>query len=442
MHYDVIVIGGGMAGYTSAIHCLEQGLKTALVNNGRSALHFSSGSVDLLSATPSGIPVRFPYPAIASFPSEYPEHPYAKIGQEHVSGAVDWFTEMMNRAGVLLNQTENNENHQRITTLGTLKSTFLSQQFVEQIGFNQSQNSFDRIVLVAIESFRDFQTQVVADNLLSTPMFSRTPIVQLPVDVSNHLKGEGSINNYRSTDFAKLLNNEASFNDFANQITAGATDRDLVIMPSIFGAMQGVELLQKLKARTGLTFHEVATMPPSLMGIRLEETLERHFVKLGGVQLKGDSVVRGEFSQSDHGFQLEKVWTRNLRDYALTAEAFILASGSFFSNGLQAQRNRIIEPVFGLEICSTGSRADWHSDAFFSPSSHEFVSFGVETDRHFRPRMTNGSVENLYCCGSILAHYNPILEGSGGGVAIATAHAVSNQIIHNHNQAKLEQAIC
>ncbi|MDB1124299.1 glycerol-3-phosphate dehydrogenase subunit GlpB [Vibrio algarum] len=364
MNYDVIVIGGGMAGYTSAIHCLEKGLKTALVNNGRSALHFSSGSVDLLSSTPSGTPVRFPYPAIANFSTEYPEHPYAKLGQEKISKAVDWFTEMMNRAGVLLKQKENNENHQRVTTLGTLKSTFLSQQFVEQIGFNYAQNRFDRVVLLAIEQYRDFQTKMVADNLVATPLFKNTPIVSLPISMLENSGSTSSINNFRSTDFAKILSSEAAFNHFANQIMAGASSRDLVIVPSIFGTTDGVVFLQKLKEYTGLRFHEVPTMPPSLMGIRIEEALESEFIRLGGVQLKGDKVTSGQFSSSEKGVILEKIWTKNLRDYTLTANAFILASGSFFSNGLRAEHNRIIEPVFGLDVCTTGARSDWHSEAF------------------------------------------------------------------------------
>lgn len=442
MNYDVIVIGGGMAGYTSAIHCLEKGLKTALVNNGRSALHFSSGSVDLLSSTPSGTPVRFPYPAIANFSTEYPEHPYAKLGQEKVSKAVDWFTEMMNRAGVLLKQKENNENHQRVTTLGTLKSTFLSQQFVEQIGFNYAQNRFDRVVLLAIEQYRDFQTKMVADNLVATPLFKNTPIVSLPISMLENSGSTSSINNFRSTDFAKILSSEAAFNHFANQIMAGTSSRDLVIVPSIFGTTDGVVFLQKLKEYTGLRFHEVPTMPPSLMGIRIEEALESEFIRLGGVQLKGDKVTSGQFSSSEKGVILEKIWTKNLRDYTLTANAFILASGSFFSNGLGAEHNRIIEPVFGLDVCTTGARSDWHSEAFFSPNSHPFLSFGVETNDRFQSLLMGETVTNLYSCGSILAHYNPILEGSGGGVAISTAHAVSNQIIQEITKAKLETTEC
>ena len=440
MKYDVIVIGGGMAGYTSAIRCLEKGLKTALINNGRSALHFSSGSVELLCATPSGTPVRFPYEAIEKFSDEYSEHPYAKIGSATVSDSINWFTEMMAKAGVQLTQHENNENHQRITTLGALKGTFLSQPYVEQIGYNASQHNFERIVLLSIDGFRDFQTNVVADNLKSNPLFNKTPIINVPVSLTDQAP---STNNYRSTDFINLLKSDQAFFNFANQIASSASPKDLVVIPAILGTQQGLEMLHRLKVYTGLNFHEVPTMPPSLMGIRLEEALEGQFIKLGGVLLKGDCVTQGESVATAQGLKLNKIWTKNLRDYALTADAFVLASGSFFSNGLRADLNKIVEPVFGLDICTTGSRADWHHDKFFSPNSHAFMSFGVETNANFQPSVEGQAIENLYCCGAILAHYNPIAEGSGGGVAISSAYLVSNKITEkNDKKVTLEIGEC
>jgi len=434
MKYDVVVIGGGMAGYTSAIRCLEKGKKTALINNGRSALHFSSGSVDLLSATPSGTPVRAPFEAIAKFDKEYAEHPYAKIGTEKVSDAVNWFTEMMADAGVQLTQRENNENHQRISTLGMVRSTFLSQPFVEQIGYNASGHSFDRIVLLSIENFRDFQTDVVADNLKSSPLFKNTPVVSATVSLENGSSSKLVTNNYRSTDFIKALNRDESFFHLANQIASCATPKDLVVVPAILGTTQGLEILQRLKVYTGLTFHEVPTMPPSLMGIRLEETLEKQFIRLGGVLLKGDCVTGGEFEESETGLTLKTISTKNLRDYQLQADHFVLATGSFFSNGLRARLNSIQESVFNLDICHTGSRTDWYNEKFFSPASHAFMSFGVETDAELKPTKQGKTVSNLYCCGSILAHYNPVAEGSGGGVAISSAYFVTDKITRSHNQ--------
>lgn len=449
MKYDVIVIGGGMAGYTSAIRCLEKGQKTALINNGASALHFSSGSVELLSATPSGTPVRSPLKAIKKFAKEYPEHPYAKTGSDTVSDSVNWFTEMMSDAGLQLKQREDNENHQRITTLGALKSTFLSQPFVAQIGYNASQHEFERIVLLSIEGFRDFQTEVVADNLKANPLFTNIPTMSVSVSIKNRSTRAEAVNNYRSTDFAKLLTNDQEFFDFANQVASCAGPKDLVIIPAILGTSEGLNTLQRLKVYTGLNFHEVPTMPPSLMGIRLEETLEKQFIKLGGVLLKGDCVTGGTFTQVDSGsglagdLKLEKLHTKNLRDHELSASSFVLASGSFFSNGLKAMHNQIIEPVFGLDICATGSRSDWHEETFFAPSSHPFMSFGVETNTHFQPSIQGQTINNLYCCGSILAHYNPVSEGSGGGVAISTAYFVSEEITQKDDKkVKLEIGEC
>lgn len=443
MNYDVIVIGGGMAGYTSAIRCLEKGLKTALINSGRSALHFSSGSVELLSMTPSGTPVRAPFDAIDKFPVDYPEHPFSKMGSETVSDSINWFTEMMSAAGLTLKQREDNENHQRITTLGTLKSTFLSQPFVEQVGYNASQHQFERIVLLSIDGFRDFQTDVVADNLRANPLFSNTPTINVSVTIPNGSNLSASHNNYRSPDFAKRLIDDTDFVNFADQIASHAREKDLVVIPAILGTNQGLKTLQRLKEYTGLSFHEVPTMPPSLMGIRLEETLEKQFIKLGGVLLKGDSVIKGEFSQTDNGIQLTEIWTKNLRDYSLKAATFVLATGSFFSNGLRANHDHIVESTFDLDITNTGSRSDWSDERFFSVNSHAFLSFGVETDSHFRPQLDGKTVKNVYCCGSILAHYNPIAEGSGGGVAISSGYFVSDKIIQdNKKEMRLERDKC
>ena len=427
MKYDVIVIGGGLAGYVSAIRCLEKGKKTALINSGRSALHFSSGSVEVLAANPQGEAVSDPLRAVEEFPSRFPEHPYARVGSEVLRQALEWFQESMAEEGLHFDRREDGRNQNRITALGGVKATYLTQQYSPSFDA-ESLAGVQRVVLLSVEGFRDFQAELAVDNLQAHPLMTDKQVVRLKVSVSERDAAEYRQDNCRSIDFSRLLQDDQAFFNFANQIANSTSAKDLIVVPAIFGASKGLKTLQRLQVYTGMTFHEVPTMPPSLMGIRLEEALVRRFTRLGGVLLKGDCVTGGDITRTESGVRLERIRTRNLRDFSLESRHFILATGSFFSNGLRAESDGIIEPVFGLDTASIHERTGWYQPQFFTQKPHPFMAFGVETNSDFQPTIEGETVVNMHCCGAVLAHYNPVAQGCGGGVAIATACAVSDRI--------------
>lgn len=428
MHYDIVVIGGGIAGYTAAIRSLQAGKKTLLINQGQSALHFSSGSIDVLAKLPDGSAVTHPFDALDELKQQNSQHPYHLVGRTSLMEGLNWFQHTMTDAGLPMYHQPEGANHQRITPLGTLKATWLSQPFVYQ---HHAPLPFKRIVVIAIEGYRDFHPQMLQDNLRQHADFANIPVEHKTITLPGFDAYRRNPNELRSIDIARFLKQEHTWNHLCHTLIQLATPEDLIIMPAIMGNGDGLALMSKLHTETHLHFHEVPTMPPSLLGIRIEETLNRTFIQLGGIQLKGDKVVKGTFAND----QLTEIYTQNLRDMPIQAKCFIMATGSYFSQGLKASQQQISEPVFELDITYSEPRSSWRHTQFFAPTPHPFMTFGVRTNAQLNPYQQGVAINNLYCCGSMLAGYDPVFEGSGGGVAIATAYYAIMQALKTGSAA-------
>ncbi|WP_038184394.1 glycerol-3-phosphate dehydrogenase subunit GlpB [Vibrio rhizosphaerae] len=439
MNYDIAVIGGGIAGYCAAIRSQQAGKKTVLISQGQSALHFSSGSIDVLGRLPTGEPVNDPFAAISRLRydslgcspllkqpasgSAIP-HPYVKVGHSAVKQSLLWFKEMLAAELPLFHQPDD-ANHWRITPFGTLKATWLSQPYVYQ---HRSQTNFREIVVVALAGYRDFQPQILKDNLARVADFAGIPIRIATIHLPSVAHDQRHPCERRSLDIAHLLQPESAWSAFCEQLKQMTQADDLVILPAVVGHGNGIETLARLQQATQRQFHEVPTMPPSLMGIRLETALHRIFIQAGGVHLKGDQVLRGQFD----GARLTEIYTHHLSDIPIRAGHYIMATGSYFSQGLQASRQAIKEPVFGLDVAQTIPRTQWGGQDFIARQPHPFMTFGVSTNSHLHPSYCGKTIGNLYCCGAMLAGYDPVFEGSGGGVAIATAyHAIEQCLSHD-----------
>ncbi|QUM77457.1 glycerol-3-phosphate dehydrogenase subunit GlpB [Moritella sp. 24] len=429
MKFDSIIIGGGIAGYTAGLRSLEAGLKTAIISNGQSALHFSSGSIDLLSHTPTGKMIRNPSAIFDKFTLEFPAHPYSKVGKKTVFESVEWYKNLLTSAGIPLIQQDNGDNHFRITPLGTLKSTWLSQPYIQQLPMRLSEHNVKRIIVVQIDDFRDFNAKMVTDNLTQLPEFQGVDISHTSISIDGFSGLKRNACELRSIDIARILSNDDEINALAVKLSAIATPDDIVVMPAITGNGMGLSVLNKLHALTHLTFHEVPTMPPSMLGIRLEEAMIDLFIKRGGMLLKGDQVTRGDMAEDNGQLTLKRIYTRNLETMPLTADNYIFASGSFFNKGLIGHHDKLQEPIFDLDMNSLEERSTWYNPQFFAANSQPFLSLGIKTNHTFNPMLKGQVINNLFCAGSNLGGYDPIAEGCGSGVAISTAYHAVNQFL-------------
>jgi glycerol-3-phosphate dehydrogenase subunit B len=112
-----------------------------------------------------------------------------------------------------------------------------------------------------------------------------------------------------------------------------------------------------------------------------------------------------------------------------SADRYILATGRFIGGGLEADDEKVVEPVFNLPLFQPRSREDWFGDSFSSDLPHPIHIAGVLTDASFQPVDAGGNMilENVWTAGSILAHHHYIDEKSREGIEISTGYMAAKR---------------
>lgn len=431
MEYDCIIIGGGIAGLTCGIKCLKGGLRCAIISAGSSALHFSSGSIDFLGYGPDQKAVFSPFEALASFLEACPDHPYAKCGRDRIAESFDFLQEELRAAGLVL-LSNSRDNHFHVTALGTLKPTYFSQASVFNDGLRAGFARKARIAILTFQGFRDFYPSLCQAHLSRNPLFKECPITIGALPLEPFIGADENPYEFRSIDLARIFDQGRFLEQIASQIKKISAGAEIVGLPAFLGITRFSETHKQLQEMTGRLIYEIPTLPPSILGLRIERALKSRFAELGGIFIHGDRVTGGTQENS----RITQVRTAHIRGNILKGRFFVLATGSFFSGGLASGWDRIGEPVFGFQLENPSQRNTWYSPRFFDPASHPFLSFGVKTNESFHPFDENGRVvTNLFCAGAVLAGYNPVREGSGGGVAASTGYWVANKIIEDYDTA-------
>jgi len=416
LKYDCIIIGGGLAGLTCGLKCLDDGLSCAIISAGMSALHFSSGSIDLLGYDPPGQVVPAPFETLSRFIEARPGHPYAKCGPETIEASLDFFRRELLAEGLEI-CSNGRDNHFHVTALGTLRPTYLSQASVFNERIREAFFRQPRIAVLTVKGFRDFHPGLAAANLRRNALFKDCEIVTGQIELPWFEQTPQNPHEFRSIDLGRMFDSGRGLGLVAARVKEAARGAVFVGLPAVIGFEDYNRVMKRLMDLTELIIYEVPTLPPSILGLRMDNALKSRFAARGGVFIAGDRVIGGEIT----GGRLDHVHTRNYGDSRLRAGHFVLAGGSFFSGGLVSEFDRMSEPVFGLEMDYQPGRGNWYSPAFLDRRGHPFLEYGVKTDQALRPLDRHGRpVENLLCVGAVLAGYNPVKEGSGGGTAIAT----------------------
>lgn len=412
MKFDNIIIGGGLSGLTCGIKLAEEGRSCAIVSSGQSAIHFFSGSFDLLNQV-NGQQVTKPLEAI---PELADTHPYKRLGAKRIEGLADRSADLLQRAGLnFLGSTK--QNHFVLSPMGTMKPAWLTLD--DFIRFEKCDAlPWKSGTLVNFTGFQDFHTLFIQDGLSQLGL--NVQLEQISMKEFEAIRRNPS--EMRSTNIAKKLEQDNIIDEFARKIDGLGQNTDLIILPAVFGLFNST-IAAELKKKVNKPLMLLPVIPPSVPGIRSQIQLRQRFQELGGTYLLGDNVEEGTIKD---GLLLD-IKTNNHGDIKFEADQFVLASGSFYSKGIVAGPNRLYEPIFGLDIDGHNDREQWFDDDIFN--EQPYMRFGVKADQDFKALMDGKTVNNLYVAGSVLGGANPLKEGSGAGISLLTSLHIAEQLL-------------
>lgn len=415
-HYDVIVIGMGLAGLMAAKTAAEGGKSVLLIGKGVGTAHMYTGCIDLLGYYPSGssVPLENPLASLSRLIEEMPNHPYARVGAPDIRKALTSFLSLFEERGYhYLSQGE--KNAITLTPSGCTRTTYLLPSTMEWGGIEDERD----VLIVGFDGLKDFHSAYIAHNLNSLAreghISFKARAMSLPLsELSSRKTAPSSV-------LARFFEEEGFRDKIAEAVRAERKGEERVAFPAVLGVERPVEVKRELEAKLGMTVFEIPTFPPSVPGYRLFQAFKR------GLQWKGVTLIMG-FSvaealvQDGRCLQVTVASPPIQRTYS--AEVYILATGGFLGGGLEAKGDRVVEPVFDLPVHQPVSREHWFRDRFFSDESHPIGKFGIMVDERLNPMDQKGRVvvSNLHVAGSILSHSDALREKSGGGIALSTGY--------------------
>jgi glycerol-3-phosphate dehydrogenase subunit B len=412
--YDTVVIGAGLAGLTAALRLAEEGQRVAVLAKGVGATHLSPGTVDVLGYVDG--PVESPAKALPDFAAANPDHPYRRLPLELIRASLDWFKA---RLGDHAYSGGLDENFLVPTAVGVAKPTALVPETMAAGDLRRG----GRFVFVGLRGLKDFYPAYLADNLarasLQAEVFTRVVELEPPLGSARDVSGLGFARRFEQADFR-----EAVVAELDRFLVPG----EIVGFPAVLGVGRAREVWHELETRLGHQVFEVPTLPPSVQGLRLYETMTTALRRQGGRLVVGSTVT----GAATHGSRLDGVVAKTAgRPLTYRARSFVLATGGFASGGLQLDSSgQIRETVFDLPVAGVpGPKQLPFEQGYFA--DHAISRTGIAVDESMRPVDSKGMApyENVHAVGATLGGAVPWREASGNGLSLASGYAAASAIL-------------
>jgi glycerol-3-phosphate dehydrogenase subunit B len=414
--YDTVVIGTGLAGLSAALRLAEAGQRVAVLAKGVGATHLAPATIDVLGYVAG--PVEDPAGALPEFALANPRHPYRRLSVQLIRDSLDWFKARLSDHGY---RGGLDENFLVPTAIGAAKPTALVPETMAAGDLRQG----GRFLFVGLRGLKDFFPAYLADNITQAPLpgeasvTTRTVELAPPLGDARDVSGVGFARRFEQAEFRESLLTELS-----EHLVPG----EIVGFPAVLGLGGAREVWRELETRLGHPVFEVPTLPPSVPGLRLFETMTAALRREGSRLVIGSTVAGAEAN----GTRLEGVVAHTAgRPLTYRARSFVLATGGFASGGLHLDSSGTVrETVFDLPVAGLPGPDEPRFDPGYF-EDHALSRAGLSIDEKMRP-LSDGDrpvYENLYAAGAILGGAVPWREGSGNGLSLASGYAAASAIL-------------
>jgi len=408
---DVFVAGKGLAGLAAGLFAARKGLKVVIAG-GTSGCRYMSGLLDFLDICPG-----MTDDPVSDFSLLALDHPLKKIHTDEIRASIHSMMTFLSENG-LKYENSNNKNSLVMTSAGSIRTTY-AYPYSMKAGVDALKNGWP-VLIVEFEGMKGFSAAQIAQGI-SDYCSAITVKIRFPVTVQgSELYIEAS---------ALSLDLPENRVRLAKALIPHIKDVKAVGLPPILGIYNTDRIIDDLGALLGIPVFEIPGMPPSVPGLRLEETMIKGLERLG-VSFFSQNMI-SEIGYRDGFF--ETAIDQNLGIKYIRSKGLVLSTGRFLSRGLIAGRTRIYEPLLGLHVKQPHGRDSWHSRMYFTPNGHPFNRSGIETDEYMRPVGRNGRpvMENLYVTGAILSGQDWKREKCGAALSFASSARAVESLKHN-----------
>lgn len=420
--YDLVVIGAGLAGMAAALFAANRGLSVVMAGK-TSEIVFASGLFDLLGVFPveTGQTWENPWAGIEHLVQKNQKHPYTRMSPALIKESLEEIIIELAGAG-LAYRTHENQNSKLITSMGTKKSSW----GIPASMYNGVKAYQEKLpcLLIDFQGLKGFSARQIAETLkLKWPNMTTRSLIFPETSATGDMFAEH---------LARLMESPHIRQKLATALKSHINGAAFIGMPPILGVYNTCEVLSHFEELVGVPVFEIPSLPPSVPGLRLKETLEKILSQKGVKQLQQKWVNRvRKNSEGDFECQIGN------EEAPFRSKGIILASGRFMGKGLHANRQGIYESVFDLPVVQPANRGGWHNKDFLHASGHPVNYAGIETDPCSRPLDSAGvvAIPHLYAAGSIIAHQDWKRMKCGSGLSVSTAYSAVNAFVKDRDLA-------